>query len=364
MNQLNVFVTALFAFYAIPTACYRQAINYVLQGLYARTTIPENKIGTLLTEYLAVIDDIVIPNIIDYRTGNLLRNEIETMTSNLIKHHSPKFAKRAVAELVQRLNDHKQKLTQLRTLHNLSQHRDLHPGTSVWNGYHVVPRLHFHHVDDRQFHIRDPELRIDMLNIEKMMDEWYRIQTDIHYDEYDDSDDLDNVYNNRLNDAIADINRRIMNNVNTTTNKYKINYVGRQTETTDDDDAYDYFDADDIFTELNYYANQHEHDHDFYPDVTLVAPIAPKRPGLPAFSNQLKMESLYDKAPPRQPLWKYSAHRELINEHVFPDRCVYYAIFLKRLEVIVYPGANQTDLYELVFKMLKFNGDLYLAKKK
>ena len=75
-------------------------MNDVLQELYARTTIPENQIGTLLTQYLATIDDIILPNIIDYMTGNLLCNEIETMMSNLIKHHSPEFSQRAVTELI------------------------------------------------------------------------------------------------------------------------------------------------------------------------------------------------------------------------------------------------------------------------
>ena len=164
---------------------------------------------------------------------------------------------------------------------------------------------------------------------------------------------MDDAYNNKLNDIIVDINWRLAQDVNTTTNQYKINYVGQSQDATRDD-IYNYRAADDFFTELNYYANQHEHYPNYYPKVTLVAPIASKRPELPAFPHQLKIKNIYNKAPPRQPLWKYSSHRELIDEHVSSDRRIYYAIFLKRLKDIVYPGANQTDLYELIFKMLKF----------
>ena len=75
------------------------------------------------------------------------------------------------------------------------------------------------------------------------------------------------------------------------------------------------------------------------------------------------MESLYTSAPPRQPLWKYSTHMELIDEHISSNRSVNYAVFIRRLEAIIYPGANQNDLYDWIYKMLKFRGDLFLADK-
>ena len=54
---------------------------------------------TLLHEYLAVIDDIVETNILDHRTSSLLKNEIETLQSDLVVNHSPVFSRLAVQEL-------------------------------------------------------------------------------------------------------------------------------------------------------------------------------------------------------------------------------------------------------------------------
>ena len=71
------------------------------------------------------------------------------------------------------------------------------------------------------------------------------------------------------------------------------------------------------------------------------------------------MESLYTSAPPRQPLYKYNTHTELIDEHISLNHRVDYAVFLRRLEVIIYPGANQNDLYDWVYKMFKFKDDFF-----
>ena len=54
---------------------------------------------------------------------------------------------------------------------------------------------------------------------------------------------------------------------------------------------------------------------------------------------------------------------ELIVAYISPDRSVDYAIFLRRLEAIMYPGANQNYLYDWVYKMLKFKYDLFLVNK-
>ena len=53
---------------------------------------------------------------------------------------------------------------------------------------------------------------------------------------------------------------------------------------------------------------------------------------------------------------------KLIDEHISFDRRV-NTVFLMRLEAIIYPCANQNDLYDWIYKILKFRDDLFWRTK-